>query len=223
MRQRGEILAARALEVWTSPQLSEEQRQSYRQLSRREAAGYSLDDHPQLANPQIREVFDELDARIRALDPNVSQEVLKLTIAYKAETNFVDIDPQAKRLRLSPMTQAPPAAIGAEGQAWAVTAEKINDVVNRLVAAASPLRLIAFGSAARVELAAANDLDLLVVEPELTSRSSETVRLQTALRGVLMSVDLVMTSQARFDERSRIPGTLEYAAHREGRVLHDSL
>jgi uncharacterized protein with ParB-like and HNH nuclease domain/predicted transport protein len=101
MRQRGETLAARALEVWSSPQLSEEQRQAYRQPSRRQLAGYTLDDHPQLANPQIRAVFDVLDARIRALDPNVSQEVLKLYIAYKAETNFVDIVPQAKRLRLS--------------------------------------------------------------------------------------------------------------------------
>lgn len=36
-----------------------------------------------------------------ALDLNVSQEVLKLTIAYKAEANVVDIVPQAKRLRLS--------------------------------------------------------------------------------------------------------------------------
>ena len=101
MRQRGEILAARALEVWSSPQLSQEQRQAYRQPSRREAASYTLADHPQLGNPQIRAVFDLLDARIRALDPNVSQEVLKLTIAYKAETNFVDVVPQAKRLRLS--------------------------------------------------------------------------------------------------------------------------
>jgi|694.fasta_scaffold25017_8 uncharacterized protein with ParB-like and HNH nuclease domain/predicted transport protein len=101
MRQRGETLAASALDVWSSPQLSEEQRQSYRQPSRRQVAGYTLDDHPQLSNPQIRAVFDVLDARIQALDPNVSQEVLKLTIAYKAETNFVDIVPQAKRLRLS--------------------------------------------------------------------------------------------------------------------------
>ena len=31
----------------------------------------------------------------------MSQEVRKLYIAYKAETNFVDIVPQAKRLRLS--------------------------------------------------------------------------------------------------------------------------
>jgi predicted transport protein len=101
MRQCGETLAARALEVWTAPQLSEEQRQLYRQPRRRQDAGYTLVDHPQLANPQIRAVFDGLDARIRALDPNVSQEVLKLYIAYKAETNFVDIVPQAKRLRLS--------------------------------------------------------------------------------------------------------------------------
>jgi uncharacterized protein with ParB-like and HNH nuclease domain/predicted transport protein len=101
MRQRGETLAARALDVWASPQLSEEQRQAYRQPSRRQVAGYTLDDHPQLANPQIRAVFDGLDARIRALDPNVSQEVRKLYIAYKAETNFVDIVPQAKALRIS--------------------------------------------------------------------------------------------------------------------------
>lgn len=117
------------------------------------------------------------------------------------------------------------AALNAEtaGHAWAVTVDKVNDVVSRLVAVASPVRLIAFGSAARADLEAANDLDLLVVEPEITGRYSETVRLQKALRGVLMSVDLVVTSQARFDERSRIPGTIEYAALREGRVLHDSL
>lgn len=122
------------------------------------------------------------------------------------------------------MTQAIPATTASSGNhPWAVSSEKVNDVVDRLIAAASPLRVIAFGSAARGELAAANDLDLLVVEPEITSRYSETVRLQKALRGVLMSVDLVVTSQARFDERSRIPGTLEYVAHREGRVLHDSL
>jgi len=122
------------------------------------------------------------------------------------------------------MTKATPSvAPGAQGQAWAVTAAKVDEVVKPLVAAASPLRLIVFGSAAHAELASANDLDLLVVEPEITSRYSETVRLQQALRGVLMSVDLVVTSQASYNERSRIPGTLEHAAHREGRVLHDSL
>ena len=35
------------------------------------------------------------------LDPCVSEEFLKLYVAYKAETNFVDVVPQAKQLRLS--------------------------------------------------------------------------------------------------------------------------
>ena len=100
MRKRGETLAARALEVWPSPQLSEEQRQAYQAPRRREAV-YSLKDHPQLANAPLLAVFEALDNGIRALDPNITQEVLKLYIAYKAETNFVDIVPQAKRLRLS--------------------------------------------------------------------------------------------------------------------------
>ena len=65
--------------------------------------GYNpeLSDRPQLVNPQIRAMFDLLEARIRALDLNVSQEVLKLTIACKAETNVVVIVPKAKRLLLS--------------------------------------------------------------------------------------------------------------------------
>ena len=100
MRKRGETLAARALKVWPSPQLSAEQRQAYQAPRRREAV-YSLKDHPHLANAPLLAVFEALDTGIRALDPNITQEILKLYIAYKAETNFVDIVPQAKRLRLS--------------------------------------------------------------------------------------------------------------------------
>ena len=100
IHSRGETLALRALEVWAAPQLSDEERQQYKP-AKGQSASYTLEDHPQLGNPQVREVFDALDARIRALDDNVTQEVLKLYIAYKAETNFVDVVPQAKRLRLS--------------------------------------------------------------------------------------------------------------------------
>lgn len=106
-------------------------------------------------------------------------------------------------------------------QPWAVTSEKVREVVARLVAAASPLRLIAFGSAAQGDLAAANDLELLVVEPMVHSRYGETVRLQRALRGILMPVDLIVTSLACYEERSQVPGTVEHAARTKGRVLHD--
>ena len=106
--------------------------------------------------------------------------------------------------------------------AWAVTADKIDAVVARLVAVAAPLRLIAFGSAARGPLEGANDLDLLV-EPTGANRYSEVVRLQKALRGLLIPVDLVVSSQAVYNQRCHGLGTLEFTARTEGRLLHDSL
>ena len=47
------------------------------------------------------DLFNALRQAILALDPCVNEEFLKLYVAYKAETNFVDVVPQAKRLRLS--------------------------------------------------------------------------------------------------------------------------
>jgi predicted transport protein len=42
-----------------------------------------------------------LRKEVLALDPCVGEEVLKLYVAYKAETNFVDVVPQKTRLRLT--------------------------------------------------------------------------------------------------------------------------
>jgi predicted nucleotidyltransferase len=78
---------------------------------------------------------------------------------------------------------------------WAVTPEKIAEAVRRLVAAAAPTRLIAFGSAATGDLSMANDLDLLVVEAQVADRYQEMLRLRRVLRGLLMPIDLIVTSQ----------------------------
>jgi predicted transport protein len=49
----------------------------------------------------IRTLFEQLRKRILSLDPSVREEYKKLYIAYKTSTNFVDVVPQAKQLRLS--------------------------------------------------------------------------------------------------------------------------
>jgi predicted transport protein len=66
-----------------------------------EASGYTIEDHHHLASGSIRELFEAFRKEVLALDPCVNEEFLKLYVAYKAETNFVDVVPQAKRLRLS--------------------------------------------------------------------------------------------------------------------------
>lgn len=49
----------------------------------------------------MRELFEAFRKEVLALDPCVTEELLKLYVACKAETNFVDIVPQARQLRLS--------------------------------------------------------------------------------------------------------------------------
>lgn len=105
---------------------------------------------------------------------------------------------------------------------WAVTPEKIAEAVGRLVAVGRPQQVIAFGSAATGDLASANDLDLLVIQTQVVDRFQEALRLRRALRGLLMPIDLIVTSRARFDDRAKVPGTVEFAARTNGRVLYDA-
>ena len=87
--------------VWAVPSLRAEVLESYRPRGER-TGGYTIDDHPQLViGSPMRDLFEILRKDLLALDPCVSEEFLKLYVAYKAETNFVDIVPQKSRLRLS--------------------------------------------------------------------------------------------------------------------------
>lgn len=101
IRNRAERLAAVATDVWVVPSLQTEVLELYRPHDQK-AAGYTIDDHPQLAiGSPMRGLFEIFRREVLALDVCVSEEFLKLYVAYKAETNFVDIVPQKSRLRLS--------------------------------------------------------------------------------------------------------------------------
>ena len=98
---RAKRLAEQAVQVWAPPVLSSEVLEAYRPKVER-PAGYTLDDHLYLAeNSPMRQLFETFRKEVLALNPCVSEEMLKLYVAYKAETNFVDVVAQKSRLRLS--------------------------------------------------------------------------------------------------------------------------
>ena len=70
------------------------------------------------------------------------------------------------------------------------------------------------------EAADHSDVDLLIIKPTVSNRYEEMIRLNRALKGMLMPVDLLVISEQEFEARSRIPGTVEHAARKEGRVLY---
>lgn len=102
IRARAELLAEKATEVWTYPVLSDEVLDHYRPKIASKKGSYTIDDHPHLTKAGItKTLFSEFREKVLNINPCVVEEFLKLYVAYKAETNFVDVIPQAKNLRLS--------------------------------------------------------------------------------------------------------------------------
>jgi predicted nucleotidyltransferase len=105
---------------------------------------------------------------------------------------------------------------------WAITPEKIAEAVRRIVAAASPVRIILFGSAARGDTGRDSDIDLIVVERDVRDRYAETVRLHRALRGLILPVDILVIADRDFQEWADTPGSVYQTANEEGRVLYEA-
>jgi uncharacterized protein with ParB-like and HNH nuclease domain/predicted transport protein len=102
IQARARRLADLALTVWSAPRLDAAALATYaRQRVTPSDAAYTIADHPYLLTPIIHPVFEALRKDVLALDPCVSEEFKKLYVAYKAETNFVDVVPQARRLILT--------------------------------------------------------------------------------------------------------------------------
>lgn len=99
IQARADQLAKQALEVWPAPALSDEALERYRKKSGAEPT-YTIEDHPYLLSGPMRELFEAFRKEALVLDPCVTEEFLKLYVAYKAETNFVDVVPQRNRLLL---------------------------------------------------------------------------------------------------------------------------
>jgi len=100
IQERAKSLAEIALKVWVAPTLSGEVLQKYK-IKPESKSTYTIADHAHLSGEPVLELFNAFRSEVQRLDPCVSEEFLKLYVAYKAETNFVDVIPLSKRLRLT--------------------------------------------------------------------------------------------------------------------------
>lgn len=98
INSRADRLASLALKIWSAPSLADDVLAAYRQKP--SSTGYGIADHPFLLISPDRELFEAFSQEVLLLDPCVTREFLKYHVAFKAETNFVDVLPQAKQLVL---------------------------------------------------------------------------------------------------------------------------
>lgn len=94
----------------------------------------------------------------------------------------------------------------------------LTDLTRALVERFAPDRIVLFGSRARGDHRPDSDYDLLIVVGGPSAPSEDVVR--RALRDVHRNVEVVVDTRERFERRRTDVGTLEYAADREGRILH---
>lgn len=100
INKRGKELAAKAKEVWFAPNLDDAIIEKYITKDVKEIAEYTIDQYEYLTDEMFY-LYEALKKRILNIDSSVKEEYKKLYIAFKSQTNFVDIVPQKSRLRLS--------------------------------------------------------------------------------------------------------------------------
>jgi predicted nucleotidyltransferase len=104
---------------------------------------------------------------------------------------------------------------------WAITPEKVELAVRRLVEVAHPRAIILFGSYVRGNAHPDSDLDLLVVADDgVANTRAESVRLRSALRGMQMCMDIMVVRERDFNRLKGKIGLIYREAVRNGKVVY---
>jgi uncharacterized protein with ParB-like and HNH nuclease domain/predicted transport protein len=99
VNERAAQLGEVAKNAWPYPTLTEAELALYRKQDD-SAPAYTIESY-QYLNAFNRMLFEKLNTRILNLGTYVKREFKKMYIAYKADTNFVDVVIQSSRLRLA--------------------------------------------------------------------------------------------------------------------------
>ena len=101
IKNRANTLADRAIKVWNRPKIEKARLDLYKVPEKtNEQAVYDIAHYEHLQADML-ELYNTLAKRVLNLDASVRIEFKKRYIAFKVQTNFLDIVPQKKRLRLS--------------------------------------------------------------------------------------------------------------------------
>ncbi len=101
----------------------------------------------------------------------------------------------------------------------------IAQVRDRIVEACDPEAVILFGSAARGEVRAGSDIDLLVIVdlPEGTTQRDQARRLYRLFRGWRLPIDIVVRTPEHYDREKRLLGMISDIATEEGMCIYGAI
>lgn len=99
IKERADELCELAKKIWKYPELTENELSDFLPDNKLESQ-CTIDDYEHLTGDMLN-LYHILNKRILNISSSVKQEFKKNYIAYKVDTNFIDIVPQKSRLRLT--------------------------------------------------------------------------------------------------------------------------
>jgi predicted nucleotidyltransferase len=98
--------------------------------------------------------------------------------------------------------------------------EQLQSLVQQIIEAVHPVRIVLFGSAARGEMRPDSDLDILVVMPDGTHRRQTMRTLYRTIHGVKIPFDLIVATPTDLATYRNTPGLIYHAILEEGQTLY---
>ncbi|MBI4327175.1 MAG: nucleotidyltransferase domain-containing protein [Chloroflexi bacterium] len=106
---------------------------------------------------------------------------------------------------------------------WAITPDKVEEAVRRLIEVGQPRRIILFGSYVQGQVDRDSDLDILVVaDDKIENTRKESVRLRSALNGIHMPMDILVVRESAFNLLKDRVGLIYREASKTGRIVYES-
>ena len=93
-------------------------------------------------------------------------------------------------------------------------------MVKRIVTQFQPDKIILFGSHARGQAGLDSDVDLLIVMPVSGSKREKAIEIAVSLHDIPVAKDVIVVTADDFEWRSKIVGTIERPAARQGKLLY---
>ncbi|MFA6363121.1 nucleotidyltransferase domain-containing protein [Methanoregula sp.] len=98
---------------------------------------------------------------------------------------------------------------------------ELDEIICRIVEAASPEQVLLFGSAARGTAGPESDLDFLVVKAGRYNPRTVAGEIYLRMRGIARAIDLVVVTPQQVEKYRNSPFSVVHPALKDGRVVYE--
>lgn len=106
---------------------------------------------------------------------------------------------------------------------WKITPQKVKAAIDRIVEISRPVKVILFGSYVSGKMHLNSDLDILIVtKDKVENPRKESVRIRSALKGILMPMDIIVVQESNLEKMANMPGLIYREALRNGRIVYET-